>query len=195
MKFSPRVHPDNSAKTQVIRKIYSPEGVLYLLNIRFPQFSARDIHELLGFRNDASGLVIPHPDTINRRLRRLVGAVDISFIPHQDESLPMLDFMRLILNKKVPISLNGQMIHDAIDHSAGYYLLSQSRAWPVLNSKLRQLFAIYDRDPTRIDVRAKIGRINGLLEAATSGLPNEYDASNAAFEKLIDTIISNINAK
>src|ERR1700677_1238608 len=50
-KFSPRVHPDDGAKTRVIRKISSPEGVLYLLNIRFPQFSAREIHELLGFRN------------------------------------------------------------------------------------------------------------------------------------------------
>jgi hypothetical protein len=124
--------------------------------------------------------VLPHPETMNLRLRKLRPQNRIQLIADSAETLRLDDYLRYLMMDQIPVGFDGQYIHDLMDHSAGYVLLSETPAWSILKKTIQN---VLKPDPSKkVTAQRLMAKINAFLEASTTGLSMIHSEGPKAFQ-------------
>jgi hypothetical protein len=185
----PKLHPANSAKSEVVRAFRDEDGgVWYELNVRVSAMNYEVENQLgLNTKGQLGNSTLPHPETMNLRLRKLRPQNQIQFIADSAGTLRLDDYLRYLSKDQIPVGFDGQFIHDLMDHSAGYVLLSETPVWPILKKTIQN---VLEPDPLKKGSAQRLmAKINAFLEASTTGLSMVHSEGPAAFAVEVQRLV------
>jgi len=178
-----QLHPDANAKSKIVSVVKDEFGSYYQLNISLVLPDAISVYEVLGFSNFHTKARIPHPSTMNERIRQLYPDVKIEFLALPEGTIEVGPYLRHLAKGQVPIGMKGQFYHDMVDHAVGYFLLAQTPEWNLLRKHLQmhlQKAAKGSKKSARI-----LNKINNYFEAITPTLISEYGMGITSYEKFL----------
>ena len=177
----PKLHPSNHAKSEVVSSFRDDDGGLWFqLNVKISAMNYEVENQLgLNVIGQRGHSVLPHPETMNLRLRKLRPLNRIRFIADSAGTLRLDDYLRYLSKDQIPVGFDGQFVHDLMDHSAGYVLLSETLVWPILKEAIRN---VLEPHPTNRALTLRLmAKVNAFLEASTTGLSMVHSEGPAAY--------------